>query len=191
MTQVWCARIRAPTWTVPVKTLTRSQIADDHGFTTGVAHQLRRDLQSLGIISRKGNSEFFAFVFERSLHLRRVHRAERAHQPGIGKEFRRRESGAIVLHLAHERAIRFGRSVARIEHNLPAYIILEVAPELRQRFIRNRKQEHCAELSCFAGRSDRSARTELAHHCRELLRMTRRKLYLVSRLYQDTADRSA
>src|SRR5437868_11545170 len=173
MTQLWRGRVRAPTWTVPIKTFTGSQLAYDHGLTAGVAHQLRRDLHSLGIVSRKGNPELFAFVFERSLHLCRIHRTERAHQSSIGKEFRRRQSGAIVLYLARELAIRSRRNVARIEHNLSAYRVLQVAPELRQRFIRNREQQHCAELRRLAGRADRSAWAELARDCGGFLRMTR------------------
>src|SRR5438067_6266956 len=181
MTQLWRGRVRAPTWTVSIKTFTGSQLAYDHGLTAGVAHQLRRDLHRLGIVSRKGNPELFAFVFERSLHLRGIHRTERAHQSSIGKEFRRRQSGAIVLHLACELAIRSGRNVARIEHNLSAYRILQVAPELRQRFIRNRKQQHCAKLRRFEWRAVRSTSTEFVRLCRELLRLTRRKFHLVPR----------
>ena len=64
MTQIWRSRVRAPARTVPVKAFARSQTTDNHRLTAGFAHQLRRDLHCLGIVSREGNSEFFAFMLK-------------------------------------------------------------------------------------------------------------------------------
>jgi hypothetical protein len=52
----------------------------------------------------------------------------------------------LALCLPRQAVVTSGRGIARIEHDLTKYRILQVTPELRQGVVRHSKQQHRAEL---------------------------------------------
>src|SRR5262249_13298560 len=116
--ELCCAHILAISRRAALEAARIGQFADLHRIKTGIAHQLRCDLDCLLIIARNRYREPGGGTVRFAFKDRIVERVEGAPQPRIGQILLRSYSNAIALDLIGNGAVAAGHGVVGVEHDL-------------------------------------------------------------------------